>query len=70
MAMDGMIVVPNKNLLRQFKNGCRQKWLGSKSGPAWLLDELTRDDWWIRAHRAYYVVSKIDGLEKRPQTFY
>ena len=43
---------------------------GAHDGPQWLLDELNRDLFWIRSHRAHFIVSKIVGLEKHPQAFY
>jgi hypothetical protein len=35
---------------------------GDHDGPQWLLDELKRDLFWIRSHRAHFIVSKLGGL--------
>ena len=36
---------------------------GDHDGPQWLLDELKRDLFWIRSHRAHFIVSKtVDDI--------
>ena len=43
---------------------------GTHDGPQRLLDELKRDLFWIRSHRAHFIVSKLGRLEKHPHVFY